>query len=584
MWGQWEAAITHALQTTGEANAGNLSGLPRHQLAPALKRYAEQYADDALTWQAAPPALKADNFTFTQKFLSNWRAAWELVESEQAFISVTSQLVDQLCSLLGFTRVDERAYKGLVGYVVRAPALRLKIPPRFPIIFIPRHEAGEDDLEALRDLMGILNMVSYFALIVDLRDAPPRDQRQSLLNLVREAIHDFIVLDGRAMRRLLAARDHAHRLVEIILSQVDLTVVSPYVMSGPVPANMFFGRESELKTIVRTVRDTNFAIVGGRKIGKTSVLARVLQLLQDAPEYHPFYLDCQAVHSYDDFFEAVDTMWRIALPARTPEAFRRMATELPAQYPARTIVMLFDEIDGLLARDIDQGEQLFRIFRALAQELPLRFVFCGEKILNASLHDADLALFNFCNRMTLSYLARDEARRVVVEPMQEMGVTLQENGDLAEQIIALAACHPNMVQYICQKLIERINDRRERLILRADVDAIGQSAEFAEYFAEVSWGDTTTLERLITLLMLEHPAVTLSEMADVFRTNGIQIPPDKLDEAFEGLTLYSILRRDGPRYTFAAQTLLDVLRRGQDVYGLVVSYSQEIKEMYGVQP
>lgn len=584
MWGQWETAITNALQTTGVADAHTLRALPRAQLSAALKRYAEEHADDALTWQATPPALQADNFALLQKFLSNWKAAWELVDSDQAFASVTSQLVDQLCALLGFTRLDQRSYKGLVGYVVRAPALRLRIPPRFPIIFLPRHTVNEEDLDALRDLMGVLNMVSYFALIIDLRDTPPTDPRQSLTHLLREAIHDFIVLDGRTIRRLLMARDHARRLVEIILSQVDLTVVSPYVTSGPVPANMFFGREAELKTIVRTVRDTNFAIVGGRKIGKTSILARVLQLLQDAPEYHPFYLDCQAFHSYDGFFEAIDTMWRVALPARTPEGFRRMATELPAQYPARTIVMLFDEIDGLLAQDIAQGESLFRIFRALAHELPIRFVFCGEKILNASLRDADLALFNFCNQMTLSYLTREEARRVVIEPMQEMGIELEMDGDLANQIVTLAACHPNMVQYLCQKLIERINQRRERLIRRADVLAIGQSAEFAEYFAEISWGNTTALERLITLLMIERPAVTVGEIAEVLRTAGAAVPPDKLDEAFESLTLYSILRRDGPKYTFGAPAVLEVLRRGQDVYGLIASYTDEIKTMYGERP
>jgi photosystem II stability/assembly factor-like uncharacterized protein len=580
-WSQYEATITNALHMTGEANAHNLGGIPRHQLARALKRYIEKHSDDAITLSTIPPTLRADNFAATQKFLSHWKAAWEVIESEEAFGSVTAQIVDQLCALLGFTRIDVRTYKGLIGYVVRAPALRLKIPPRFPIIFVPRHEAEEADLEALRDLMGVLNMVSYFALIVDLRDRPPRDQRQSLANLVREAIHDFIVLDGRSIRDLFFARDHARRLVEIILSQVDLTVVSPYVTSGPVPANMFFGRESELKTIVRTVRDTNFAIVGGRKIGKTSVLARVLQLLQDAPEYQPFYLDCQAVHSHEDFFETVDTMWRIALPARTPEAFRRIATDLPAQYPARTIVILFDEIDGLLRYDIGAGEHLFRIFRALAQELSIRFVFCGEKVLNASLHNPRLALFNFCNLMALTYLSPEEARRVVIDPMQEMGITLRENGDLAGRIVALAAGHPNMVQYICQKLIERINQRRERIVQRADVDAIGESAEFAEYFAEVSWGNATALERLITLLMLERPEVTPTEMAEVLRTGGLQVPPEKLEEAFEGLTLYSILRRDGPKYTFATQAVPDILRRGQDVYGLVVSFSQEIRGDHG---
>ena len=183
--------------------------------------------------------------------------------------------------------------------------------------------------------------------------------------------------------------------------------------------------------------------------------------------------------------------------------------------------------------------------------------------------------------MPLTYLSPEEARRVVIDPMQEMGITLQEDGDLADQIVTRAAGHPNMVQYMCQKLIERINQRRERIIRRADVDAIGQSAEFAEYFAEVSWGNSTALERLITLLMIERPEVTLGEMADVLRAGGLQVPPDKLEEAFEGLTLYSILRRDGPKYTFATQAVPDVLRRGQDVYGLVISYTQEIKGAYG---
>jgi len=582
MWKQWEAAIAQALQKTGEAHAGNLK-LPRQQLSHALKRYLAEHPREALTWQEHPPYLRADNFAMTQRFLSMWKAAWELVDNEQAFASVTRQIVDQLCILLGFTRLDERAYKGLMGYVVRAPALRLKIPPRFPIIFIPRREARAEDVAALRDLMGVLNMVSYFALVIDLRDTPPPNPRQALAHLLRQATHDFIVLDGHALRRLLAARDHSRELVEIILSQVDLTVVSPYVTSGPVPANMFFGREAELKTIVRTVRDTNFAIVGGRKIGKTSILARVLHLLQEIPEYHPFYLDCQAVHSYEDFFETVETMWRLELPARTPEAFRRVITDLPTRYPLRTIVMLFDEIDGLLAYDIERGESLFRVFRALSQELALRFVFCGDKVLNNALHNPHLAFFNFCNRMVLSYLRPEEARRVVTDPMHEMGVVLEEDGDLAAQIIDYAACHPNMVQYLCQKLIERINQRRERLIRRSDVESVGRSTEYAEYFAEVLWGSTTSLERLITLWLLERNHLTLGETAQTLDTAGVAVPLDHLEEAFESLTLYSILRREGPQYTFAAPALARVLRRGTDVYGSATSYLEELRTLYGVK-
>ncbi len=582
-WPIWENAIRTALWTHGEANEANLNRLPRRSLARALQRYVEKFPDDALTLQASPVTLKFDNFLIAQRFLSHWKAAWEVVDSEEAFKSVTSQMVDQLCMLLGFTRVEERTYQGLIGYVVRAAALRLKIPPRFPIIFVPRHDASEQDLNTLRDLMGVMNMVSYFALIVDLRDAPPSDPRLALKRVVRQAIHDFIVLDGADIRDLLAARDHGKRLVELILSQVDLTVVSPYVTSGPVPANMFFGREYELKTIVRTIRDTNFAIVGGRKIGKTSVLARVHQLLQETPEFKPFYLDCQAVRSHADFFEAIDTMWRTPLPTPTIEGFRRMATELPDQFPNRTLVMLFDEIDGLLQKDLQSGEQLFQILRALSQEGRLRFIFCGEKVLNESLHNPNQVFFNFCNLMPLTYLNPAEARRVVVEPMQEMGITLEDHGALADEIVELAAGHPNIVQFICQKLIEQINQRRERHIRRTDLQVVSQSAQFAEYFAEVSWGHADALERLITLLMLDQPEVTVGEVAESLRTRALTVTPTQLETALDDLCLYSILRRDGPKYTYGARTFPQVLRRSQDVSGLLLSFVDEIQRGQGAQ-
>jgi hypothetical protein len=524
--------------------------------------------------------FRSDNYLLARKFLSLWKAAWEVVENEDAWKSVTGQMVDQLCTLLGFSRVEERSFQGLTGYVVRAAALRLKIPARFPIIFIPRHKVIEADLDTLRDLMGVMNMVGYFALIVDLRDIPTQETHSSLKRIVHQAIHDFIVFDGSDIRNLLAARDHGRRLVEIILGQVDLTVVSPYVTSGPVPANMFFGREHELKTIVRTIRDNNFAIVGGRKIGKTSILARVQQLLEETPEYKPFYLDCQAIHTSVDFFAAIDTMWKTKTPTPTVDGFRKMALEL-VEESGRTVVMLFDEIDDLLQHDIQTGEQLFQTFRALSQQGQLRFIFCGEKVLNASLHDPALVFFNFCNLIALTYLKPDEARRVVLEPMQEMGIILEDDGALADEIVELAAGHPNIVQSICQKLIEQVNLRHDRKVNRSDLRTVCDSAQFAEYFAEVSWGHANALERLITLLMMEQPQVTMHEMAQMLRERELPVTPPQLESAFDDLCLYSILRRDGPKYTFVAQAFPDVLRRSQDVTGLLVSFVDELKTNQG---
>jgi hypothetical protein len=179
--------------------------------------------------------------------------------------------------------------------------------------------------------------------------------------------------------------------------------------------------------------------------------------------------------------------------------------------------------------------------------------------------------------MPLSYLKHEEACRVVTEPMEEMGIAMENDGRLADEIVEIAACHPNIVQYICQRLIERINQRRERLILRSDLEAVSQSAQFAEYFSEVSWGYANTLERLITLLMLDQPEVTGSEISRVLGERGVHVTPAEIEVAFDDLCLYSIVRKDGPKFTFAARKFPDVLRRSQDVNSITSSLIDEIK-------
>ena len=142
-----------------------------------------------------------------QKFLSNWKAAWELVESEQAFASVTSQMVDQLCSLLGFTRLDERAYKGLIGYVVRAPALRLRIPPRFPIIFLPRHRIGEGDLDALRERLFDRPDLYDDACRLHLVGQHMQDRGQWLQRVLQRLQELRLAAERQALKEQLAAAD-----------------------------------------------------------------------------------------------------------------------------------------------------------------------------------------------------------------------------------------------------------------------------------------------------------------------------------------------------------------------------------------
>ncbi len=598
-WPTWREEIRRALQDKNTVTMESLSDVPQSFRLRSLQQYAQEQGDADLVVRLNPPALEPVNAAQVGGFLRNWRAARKRLSSTAAFRPAATRIVDQLCQLLGFTLLETRSYKQLHGYMIKAPALRLKMPPMFPIVFLQTVEPTEENLHDLHDLMGILNACSYLALLV-IPDALKGSQRQeqslgpartkaNLRKLATGTAHDFVVMDFDDLYRIFAAKDPEKTFVRILLSQVDLTVVSPYVTSGPVPENMFFGRDYELKTISRMIKDNSFAIVGGRKIGKTSILSKLHRAFTDAPDHQSFYLDCQAVQNYDEFCNALETMWQVTLANHTPEEVQRLIARMRQELaPARAagaepdgelvappneprdLVILLDEVDALLKYDTSNGERLFKIFRALSQEAYCRFVFCGGKVLHVSLHDPDSALFNFCNVIRLSYLTARDTGRIVVEPMQEMGIGFEDVGQLVQGIVELSSCHPNVVQYICQELILRINTRGDRFIKQADLEAIANSSQLSEYMIEVMWGNTNALERLITLLViLERPSATLEQIEAAVHARGVNVTTAAVKEALDTLVLYSVLNREEGVYSFTAVAFPSVVAATQDVDMLV---------------
>jgi photosystem II stability/assembly factor-like uncharacterized protein len=593
-WPTWREEIRRTLQYKNAITMDALSDTPQAFRLRSLQQYAQEHGDDGLVVRLNPPALEPINASQVSGFLRNWRAAQKRMSSAAAFRPAVSRITDQLCQLLGFTLLETRSYKQLHGYMIKAPALRLKMPPMFPIVFLQTAEPSEEDFRDLHDLMGILNASSYLALLVipDAlqgsyhleRDLGPARTKANLKKLAAGTAHDFVVMDFDDLYRIFVAKDPEKTFVRILLSQVDLTVVSPYVTSGPVPENMFFGRDYELKTISRTVKDNSFAIVGGRKIGKTSILSKLHRLFTDSPDHHSLYLDCQVVQNYDDFCNALETMWQVTLADHSPEEIERLIARMRQQLAApgvpraedappnqrRDLVILLDEVDALLKYDGGNGERLFKIFRALSQEAYCRFIFCGGKVLHVRLHDPDSSLFNFCNIIRLSYLTARDTGRIVVEPMQEMGIGFEDVSRLVQGIMELSSCHPNVVQYICQELILRINARGDRFIAQADLDAIANSSRLGEYMIEVMWGNTNALERLITLLIiLERPSATLAQIEAALHVRGVDVPTAAVEEALDTLVLYSVLNQEDEVYSFTAAAFPSVVAATQDVDLLV---------------
>jgi photosystem II stability/assembly factor-like uncharacterized protein len=608
-WPTWREEMRRTLQDENAVRMDALSAMPQAFRLQSLQQYVQEHEDEGLVVRLNPPALEPVNASQVGGFLRNWRAAQKRLGSAAAFRPVVSRITEQLCQLLGFTLLETRSYKQLHGYMIKTAALRLKMPPMFPVVFLRTAEPSTGDFHDLHDLMGILNASTYLALLIipgalkgghhPERDLGSARTKANVRKLAAGTAHDFVVMDFDDLYRIFVAKDPEKTFVRILLSQVDLTVVSPYVTSGPVPENMFFGRDYELKTISRTVKDNSFAIVGGRKIGKTSILSKLHRLFTDSADYYSLYLDCQAVQSYDDFCDALETMWQVTVADHSPEEVQRLIARMRQQLATSSVhrptdappsgrqdlVILLDEVDALLKFDSQNGERLFKIFRALSQEAYCRFIFCGGKVLHARLHDPDSALFNFCNIIRLSYLTARDTGRIVVEPMQEMGIGFEDVSRLVQGITELSSCHPNVVQYVCQELILRINTRGDRFVTQADLDAIANSSRLGEYMIEVMWGNTNALERLITLLIiLGRPSATLSQIEEMLRVRGVDVPTAAVVEALDTLVLYSVLNEEDGVYSFTAAAFPSVVASTQDVDLLVERAIQYLGRETTTQP
>jgi photosystem II stability/assembly factor-like uncharacterized protein len=587
---QVRAQVLQALMRQGQATFDTLTGVPPKMRLAALRRYPELYPDEDVLWKEKPPRVELAELRRTQTFLRNWQAAQGRLDNASAFRAAASRLADQLCTLLGFTRLSSRSYQSMVSFVVEGLTLRLRVPSRFPIVFMRKARFAPEDIQGLRALMDILHSTSYFALVIVFGESsasdplPTTSQANELRALAKETAHDLIVLDFQDIFSILIAKRRERQLTRLLLRQMDLTVVSPYVTFGPVPENMFFGRDQEIKVITRTIQDASFAIVGGRKIGKTSLLTQINRLLAQTPGAAPFYLDCQAITDHAAFFEAIRSRWQLApmghapCPSTPSETFEQLLALLPRQ-DALPIILL-DEVDGLLAFDQTQQYSLFRAFRALSQEKRCRFVFCGEQVLNRELQDAQSPLFNFCQALNLSFLTPESVRRVILEPMEEMGVSLSEPDALVDQIAELSSRHPNIVQYICQQLLVQLGARDARTVTPGDLQAISESRYFADYFLSVIWGSATPLEKLVTLTMIEHPLGTLHELAAILNERlalqGAKLPEAALQQALDHLTLCSVLDRERQYYAFAAHSFPDIVEGSQDVPALMDQLSKQI--------
>jgi hypothetical protein len=362
---------------------------------------------------------------------------------------------------------------------------------------------------------------------------------------------NIVVLSSSGLEAMARVQRPIARLMDTVLIQSDLTKVSPYILNNATPSRMFYGREREAATVLQTVMTNSVALLGSRRIGKTSLIRRLQEQLGKG-RFQPFFADCQTVRTWKDFADIAERHWQVKLPVDfRPGHLAELVEQLAAKGEGKVIIIL-DEIDQLLDWDQNHStasvpEAFFRACRSLSQEGAAHFIFSGERRIANRLWDPHSPHWNFCRELQLTQLDRDPAIALLVNPLQAMNINITDLADFEDEVWARTSGHPQIVQFLGDRLVRSLDDRSDRrnLELKAiDVVATTDTFEFAEHYLETYWGQATPYEKSVSRVVADGSS-TSTEILEKLANISSQESLEHLSNALRMLQLYGIIEERG---------------------------------------
>ncbi len=351
------------------------------------------------------------------------------------------------------------------------------------------------------------------------------------------------------------------------------TIPNPYVVGTPLRAGspLFFGREDVMTFLLEhltAAHRNNLVLIGQRRTGKSSLLKQLPLRLGEG--FLPVYLDGQALgldpgmpaflHSIasEIAYAMEDRGLGITPPdldeyAENPTSFfeRGFLTEVRRVLGARPLLLLLDEFEELES-SVRRGTldaAVFPFLRHLIQHSEnLSVIFCGTHRLEELASDYWNVLFNISLYRHIGFLTRDEAMRLIQEPVAGGGM---QYDDLAlEKIWRVTAGHPYFLQLICHNLVNLHNRLSRNYVTVGDVNtSLEEILTVGEAHFVYLWTESTPAQKL-ALFAMSHLGgagfLTPVQAADDLARRGAPVERPEFIGAFQRLAardIFSVVQR-----------------------------------------
>jgi hypothetical protein len=481
-------------------------------------------------------------------------------------------LLKRLSDELGYAVKAGKPALGYELFYLDLSAWKLRLTDHTPLIWVKESDLAATTpphlLQSLGDVMRERNLSRQIVLILLDGDSEP------VLRYAASPMYNLVIIGGEEQKRIIQSRRPSGELLDVISAQVPISNLAPYETRAPVTGSRFFGREYEISRIVGNP-DTNHAILGIRRIGKTSLLRELERILKEAQDpAHIVYLECSDLLTTDDYIrEVVRKLNPRELPRLHlqkyifffPDFLERMARASGSK-----LIFLLDEVDNLVL--MQRGDwELFRMLRASANKGACQYVMAGFREAMREQYILDSPFYNFAQEIRLSEFTRRQAQDLIVTPMENLRVRIRNKEEVVGRIYDETAGQPNLMQYYCTILLRKLDQTGQRWISPQSLIDVYADEGFKSHLLTSFMQNTENREKALVyavLLASEEPrsrGFSLPFLDASLRKKGIVLPQDDIDQACNVLVLAGILHRKGREYFFTSPVFTRVLQQTYDL-------------------
>ncbi len=418
--------------------------------------------------------------------------------------------------------------------------------PLVRLAFAPDALSAEDILAGLRSAAAPFGTMTVAITISAARAETLRRTAADRTELVA-------ALSSRDLTAILLASDPLRQFARALAEQAPPSRLSAYQRGGGVSrAAAFFGRETELSNILNR-EPANYFLVGGRQVGKSSLMKEVERRLKARGGTECVY------------FALADADLGSAL-ARSLELSDETVDAAIAELgrpgaPQRWI--LIDEADFFVEADAERGYQMLAVFRKLSEERRAYFMLSGFWVLYRGIaFDYASPIRNFGEQIRLGALDGKAAHDLATKPMDALGLSYAHES-LVDRIYRQTGGRANLMVTVCDEIIKRIG-REDRVISAELVDGALRSSQTLsqlEGWDTLSHETDRSLDRIVVYATVTLDSFTVNDVQGLIARTGLRADAADIRQSLERLSLAFIIDRGGDlRYRYCVPLFVEMLQ------------------------